>query len=87
MSVRSHPLRVGIVAGEASGDNLAAGLVRADQAFPELGAIVAGKSPGRVGPDDITIADLTGTGVQDTAIATLARQRAEAQSIGSVFRN
>ncbi|MGB5425967.1 MAG: lipid-A-disaccharide synthase, partial [Gammaproteobacteria bacterium] len=25
----SHPLRVGIVAGEASGDNLAAGLVRA----------------------------------------------------------
>ena len=29
MSVRSHPLRVGIVAGEASGDNLAAGLVRA----------------------------------------------------------
>ena len=29
MSVRSHPLRVGIVAGEASGDNLAAGLVKA----------------------------------------------------------
>ena len=29
MSVPSHPLRVGIVAGEASGDNLAAGLVRA----------------------------------------------------------
>ena len=29
MCVRSHPLRVGIVAGEASGDNLAAGLIRA----------------------------------------------------------
>lgn len=29
MSLRSHPLRVGIVAGEASGDNLAAGLVKA----------------------------------------------------------
>ena len=29
MSVRSHPLRVGIVAGESSGDNLAAGLVKA----------------------------------------------------------
>lgn len=27
--MRSHPLRVGIVAGEASGDNLAAGLIRA----------------------------------------------------------
>ena len=29
MSVRSQPLRIAIVAGEASGDNLAAGLVRA----------------------------------------------------------
>jgi lipid-A-disaccharide synthase len=29
MSLRSHPLRVGIVAGEASGDNLAAGLIQA----------------------------------------------------------
>jgi lipid-A-disaccharide synthase len=29
MSVRSHPLHVGIVAGEASGDNLAAGLIQA----------------------------------------------------------
>lgn len=66
---------------------IAAGLVKADQAFPELGDIVAGKSPGRVGPDDITIADLTGTGVQDTAIATLARQRAEARSVGSNFNN
>ena len=29
MSVPSQPLRVGIVAGEASGDNLAAGLIQA----------------------------------------------------------
>jgi ornithine cyclodeaminase len=31
----------------------------------------------------VTIADLTGTGVQDTAIATLARDRAEAAGLGT----
>ncbi|MGY9049090.1 hypothetical protein P775_05780 [Puniceibacterium antarcticum] len=37
---------------------------------PELGAVITGAHPGRQSPDDITIADLTGTGAQDTAIAT-----------------
>jgi ectoine utilization protein EutC len=37
---------------------------------PELGAIVTGKVPGRTSAGDITICDLTGTGAQDTAIAT-----------------
>ncbi|MCE7030890.1 ectoine utilization protein EutC [Jiella avicenniae] len=55
---------------------IAAGLVSPDTAFPELGAIVAGLAAGRTSPDAITIADLTGTGVQDTAIATLAHARA-----------
>ena len=36
---------------------------------PELGAIITGAHPGRRSPDDVTIADLTGTGAQDTAIA------------------
>ena len=49
---------------------LAAGL--APDAPPELGQIVIGAHPGRTAPDQITIADLTGTGVQDTAIATHA---------------
>jgi ornithine cyclodeaminase len=35
----------------------------------ELGAIVAGLAPGRIRDDQITIADLTGVGFQDTAIA------------------
>ncbi|MFV0299557.1 MAG: cyclodeaminase [Paracoccus sp. (in: a-proteobacteria)] len=47
-----------------------AGLFAAPFAFPELGQIVAGRHPGRTSPDQITIADLTGTGVQDTAIAS-----------------
>nr|WP_321507982.1 cyclodeaminase [uncultured Celeribacter sp.] len=42
---------------------------------PELGQIIAGTSPGRKDAQQITICDLTGTGVQDTVIATLAARR------------
>ena len=38
----------------------------------ELGAIVSGRAAGRTGDDQITIADLTGVGFQDTAIAATA---------------
>ena len=38
----------------------------------ELGDVITGKARGRATPDDITICDLTGTGAQDTAIATHA---------------
>ena len=51
---------------------LAAGLIADDAVVPELGEIIAGTRPGRTAPDQITIADLTGTGIQDTAIATHA---------------
>ncbi|MCV0424232.1 MAG: ectoine utilization protein EutC [Roseibium sp.] len=64
-----------------------AGLFQADVEFAELGDLVAGKSVGRKNDSDITIADLTGTGVQDTAIATYARMRAAAQDAGTIFRN
>ena len=36
---------------------------------------------------NITLADLTGTGVQDTAIATLAWERAEAGGAGTALEN
>ena len=55
--------------------------------FSELGDITAGTASGRQSDSDIIIADLTGTGVQDTAIATLARQRAEAAVKGTTFNN
>ena len=55
---------------------IAAGLVAADRDFAELGAVLAGTAPGRPSDEAITLADLTGTGVQDTAIATLALARA-----------
>jgi ornithine cyclodeaminase len=42
----------------------------APKATPELGEIVTGAHPGRTSQAAVTIADLTGTGAQDTAIAT-----------------
>lgn len=40
----------------------------------ELGAVIAATAPGRTNNDDITVCDLTGVGVQDTAIALAAYQ-------------
>jgi ornithine cyclodeaminase len=62
---------------------IAAGLIPAETDFAELGTIVSGAAPGRTAPDQITIADLTGTGVQDTAIATHARLRASHAGLGT----
>ncbi|WP_434621457.1 ectoine utilization protein EutC [Azospirillum sp. B2RO_4] len=64
---------------------IAAGTVAADRDLPELGAVIAGQAAGRPATDAITVCDLTGTGVQDTAIATLARSRAQAAGAGTVF--
>lgn len=48
---------------------VAAGVVRADKVTAELSDLAAGRLPGRESPDEITVADLTGVGVQDAAIA------------------
>ena len=53
-----------------------AGLIEQDRSFPSLGQVIAGQAAGRESPDAVTLCDLTGTGVQDTAIATLAHARA-----------
>lgn len=52
---------------------------------PELGEIIAGARPGRSGADQITICDLTGTGAQDTAIATFALEAARRAGAGSTI--
>lgn len=62
-----------------------AGVFSAHQNFVELGDITTGTAAGRQSDSDVIIADLTGTGVQDTAIATLARQRAIAAGKGATF--
>jgi ornithine cyclodeaminase len=64
---------------------IAKGLVAPDQEFAELGQIVAGQTVGRADDEEITFADLTGTGIQDTAIATLAVARAQKTGAGTKF--
>jgi ectoine utilization protein EutC len=49
----------------------------------ELGAVIAGDAGGRRAQSEVTICDLTGTGAQDTAIATLARARCAEAGAGA----
>ncbi|WP_395022363.1 cyclodeaminase [Dongia sp.] len=53
---------------------------------PELGEIIAAAKPGRRADGDITICDLTGTGAQDTAIATHALAAARKAGAGAVIQ-
>jgi ornithine cyclodeaminase len=61
------------------------GLVAADTEFTELGQVIAHQRPGRDTEDEITLCDLTGTGIQDTAIATLAFRLCQQQQAGTQF--
>ena len=63
---------------------IAANHVADTKIFPELGDIIAGKAAGRQSAEQITIADLTGTGLQDTVIAAL-RANAPKNSSGDRF--
>ena len=51
----------------------------------ELGEVITGAASGRTRDDQITVADLTGTGIQDTAIALFALERARAAGAGSTL--
>lgn len=66
---------------------LETGLIDSGQRFSELGDVVAGVATGRGSEDEITIVDLTGTGVQDTAIADYACTKALAAGIGINFES
>jgi ornithine cyclodeaminase len=61
---------------------LEAGTISENDHIVELGEITAGRHPGRTDDKQITICDLTGTGVQDTAIALLAYQKAQEKGFG-----
>ncbi len=62
-----------------------AGIVDADDEQIEIGQIIAGVQPGRSTEGQLIICDLTGTGVQDTAIATLAYDRCKRAGAGADY--
>ncbi|NBC33880.1 MAG: cyclodeaminase [Alphaproteobacteria bacterium] len=64
---------------------IAAGLIAADADIAELGAVAAGTRPGRQGEHQVTVCDLTGTGVQDTAIALHALRNASERGLGTTI--
>jgi ornithine cyclodeaminase len=58
------------------------GILNEDAEITELGDLTSGKKAGRSNPREITICDLTGVGVQDTAIALLAYNKAVEKDLG-----
>ncbi len=61
-------------------------LIPKDMIFNDLGKIIINSKLGRKNKDDITVADLTGTGVQDTAIARYAYAIADQKKLGTVVQ-
>ena len=58
------------------------GLIKENQKFTEIGEIINGSKEGRKNDKEITICDLTGTGIQDTAIARFAYKKALEKKLG-----
>jgi ornithine cyclodeaminase/alanine dehydrogenase-like protein (mu-crystallin family) len=61
---------------------IAAGRLRLEEVVP-LGALAAGQVRGRVSDDQITIADLTGLGIQDAALANAVVALAQERGLGT----
>jgi ornithine cyclodeaminase/alanine dehydrogenase-like protein (mu-crystallin family) len=61
---------------------VAEGALTQDNVHGELGEIAAGMKAGRTHEDEITVADLTGVGVQDAAIAGLVVVGAKLAGVG-----
>ena len=55
---------------------IAAGVMGKSEVYAELGAIVAGRTPGRTSTEEIVIFDSTGTALQDLAAASIVYERA-----------
>ncbi len=62
-----------------------AGVMRLEDVYAELGEIAAGMKPGRERDDEMTVADLTGVGVQDAAVANLVVDAALRRGMGKVL--
>ena len=63
---------------------IAQGLLKETDIHAELGAIVAGKAPGRTSEHQVTLFKSVGVAVQDLAVATRALEGAQAKGLGKV---
>jgi ornithine cyclodeaminase/alanine dehydrogenase len=61
---------------------VAAGLLKQEQVYAELGDVVAGKRPGRGASGEIIIFDSTGTAMQDAAAAAAVYEKACKLGVG-----
>ncbi len=61
---------------------LSRGELTPEQVYGSLGDIVAGKKPGRVAPEEITVFDSTGLIIQDLALGLAIYQRAMERGLG-----
>jgi ornithine cyclodeaminase len=59
-----------------------AGVFDVSSVYGELTALASGRLAGRSRDDELTVADLTGLGIQDAAVAGLVAQRADEQDAG-----
>ncbi len=74
-----------IDAAAASGElhhALQAGLLEVGSVYGELTAVASGRLAGRTAGDELTVADLTGLGIQDAAVAALAARLAGEHGAG-----
>ncbi|HKZ99653.1 MAG TPA: NAD(P)-binding domain-containing protein [Thermoplasmata archaeon] len=62
-----------------------AGVFARERLHAELGEICAGLKPGRTSDDEITVADLTGVGVQDAAVANVVLEAAARRDLGQTL--
>jgi ornithine cyclodeaminase len=60
------------------------GFLKPEQVYGELGELAAGMKPGRERDDEITVADLTGVGIQDAAVAGFVVAEAMRQERGQI---
>ena len=61
------------------------GVLTDEDLHAELGAIVAGKRPGRTPEDGVTVFDSTGLAIQDVAAARVVYERADVEDEGTGF--
>ena len=66
---------------------LEAGLMTDDDVYAEVGELAAGLKPGRTSDAEITVADLTGLGVQDTAVANVVMRKAQELGVGRTLES